>query len=752
MSGLIPLAMMASSSSTPPVYEVLNSGVFDEGVDAYMDFGFGTPTDDKKFTLSFWVKRSMIGLGAPIFTTYSSGNDRSSLEYSVAAGFRLFDVSAGSLIVDRTTGDTVDDGSQFYHITLVIDTTQSVQDDRIKIWVNETQLTFTGSSNYSLNQSSSMGKAYPHYIAVAGNALTSTTSLLISDMHFIDGQGLLPSDFAERDAITNQWNPIEYAGTYGNNGFLLEFKNGANLGLDSSTNGNTFTNSGVTQGDDTPSNNHCVLNYLKKASTSTLNRVGNGFTITTSGSGAVHSTFYLSTGKWYWEVEINPGSAGSAIGVATIDQPITNNMTGVNSYSYSYDARKFMAGVVTAYGTTYTSGDVIGIALDMDVGDIEFFKNGVSQGVADSSLAGLEVCPNAGDFTNTMGADLTFRFIESSWTESAPSNFLAINSKNLPTPDITLPLSKFATLLFDDGVGAKNIGFQPDLVWLKSRGSVKDHKLVDSVRGATKAISTSNSVAETIEATGLTSFDANGFTVGSDANYSDQSGSGMVSWSWAKSILSGVDIIKYVGTGVAGTIPHNLSAVPRFIMVKPLDPVQDFYVYHADAHDTTPAGYYLRINSTSGRFFLASIWNNIIPTTSVFSVGTSGGTNKLNDNYVAYVFADVVGFSKIGSYVGSATDAFVNCGFRPAFILIKRRDSASQWQIYDSKRSPSSPVNDTLLANTSAAESIGTIAKNIDILANGFIHNGTSSEINTSGNNYLFVAFAEHPFKYSRAN
>ena len=399
-----------------------------------------------------------------------------------------------------------------------------------------------------------------------------------------------------------------------------------------------------------------------------------------------------------------------------------------------------------AYGASYTAGDVIGVALDMDTGDLEFFKNNVSQGVAFTGLVGT-FHPSFSDGSNTYSANLSIEFPEASWTYSAPTGFLALSTKNLPEPAITKPTNYFAPIIYDDGVGAKTVGFQPDMVWFKTRGSIGHHKLVDSVRGATIAFTPSSVSLEATDTSGLTSFDTNGFTVSTNVNYSDTTGVGMVAWSWKKGITQGLDIVSYTGTGVNQAVAHNVGSRPEmvFFMARDTTANEKKWVYHASSGITK--GWNLDSNVT--KITDATVMPAL--TTTTFTVGTSTLSNESTKGYVAYLFSEVEGFSKIDLYLGNgSTDGvFVYCGFRPAYVLIKRSASAGSWYMYDTTRSTYNLTKETMVADGNAAE-VTTVSE-IDILSNGFKLRAADGAVNTNAAAYIFLAFAESPFKYSRA-
>ena len=322
----------------------------------------------------------------------------------------------------------------------------------------------------------------------------------------------------------------------------------------------------------------------------------------------------------------------------------------------------------------------------------------------------------------------------------------------------------FNTKLYT-GTGSSNsitgINFRPDFTWIKSRSNTYSHTLTDAVRGVTKHSSTNNTNAEYTSTTEITSFDSDGFTVGTDAGVNN-SGSTFVSWNWkangqgsansdgtitttytSANSTSGVSISTYTGTGSSGTIGHGLGVAPKMVIVKSLSSTTWWMCYHASLGNDKE--FYL--NSTNPASSSIT-WNSTTPTSSVISLNPAGGSgvNVSGVNYVCYSFAEVLGFSKISSYIGNgSSDApFLNCGFKPSFVMIKGIDSggSDNWNIIDSKRLGYNGNNNRLFANSNAVENTTSIA---DILSTGFKLRVSSTDVNASDKTYIFMAFAEAP-------
>jgi hypothetical protein len=310
-------------------------------------------------------------------------------------------------------------------------------------------------------------------------------------------------------------------------------------------------------------------------------------------------------------------------------------------------------------------------------------------------------------------------------------------------------------------------GMQPDLLWIKVRSNTYSHVLADAVRGVSPFLASNETTAEGTNSE-LTSFNSNGFTLGATGSMArNVSGQSYVAWQWRASNAAavsntdgsitstvsanptaGFSIVTYTGTGAIGTVGHGLGATPAMIIPKNTSGDTNWWVHHRSL--TNNPGAYLVLNSTAGSANGISVYNQTNPTSTVFTVGTENGINQSGSTMIAYCFSEVAGYSKFGSYTGngSADGPFVFCGFRPAFVLMKSSSAVEEWVVFDNKRPDYNATNLRLNPNNSNSEA-GT--QPIDILANGFKVRGTGSNINTSSGTYIFMAFAESPFRNALA-
>ena len=290
---------------------------------------------------------------------------------------------------------------------------------------------------------------------------------------------------------------------------------------------------------------------------------------------------------------------------------------------------------------------------------------------------------------------------------------------------------------------------QPDLVWIKHRAEAHNHYLYDSVRGVQLKLSSNTTAAEIDMGSGadagLTAFGSDGFTIGGDTD-ENASGESFVAWNWKESTTAGFDIVSYAGDGVAGrNISHSLGAKPHWMIVKNRSSSVKWAVYH-EKNTSAPGTDHLQLNSDAATSDDDSTWDDTEPTSSVFRVKSSTSTNGSSANYIAYLWTPIQGFSKFGSYTGNgnADGPFIYTGFKPAFVIEKSSSAAgNSWNIFDNKREGYNADNDALFADVNGAE---TTADYLDFLSNGFKIRKTGSDVNSSGETYIYMAFAEQPF------
>jgi hypothetical protein len=776
-------------------FQVSRSLRFSAPDSAYLSRNFSSG-NQKIWTWSAWIKRGKLGSEFRFFDAHSGGSQQY-IKFNSSDNLRVLD-SNGTLI----TSQVFRDPSAWYHVLVAFDTTQSTPSNRIKLYVNGSRVTAFSSESYPTQDSDILfNSAVTHSISWSAGT-TEYFDGYLANIHFIDGQQLTPSSFTEVSATTGQLIPKTYSGgSYGTNGFYLKFDDNsttAALGTDSSGNGNTWTtnNFSVTAGAgndsmvDTPTSisatdtgvgneirgNYCTLNPLDKNPACVLSN-GNLDNITNinNWSGGAKGTIGMSSGKWYFEVnavyDTMLGIGNAASSLATPAFPGYSP----GSYGYYHNGNKFYNNVSSAYGATYGPGDVIGIAFDADNLTLTYYKNGVSQGVAFSSIPSGTYFPYVATYTS-----ISCNFGQRAFAYTAPSGFKALCDTNLPTPVVAKPDQVFQTKLYT-GTGSTQsitgLAFSPNLLWFKNRSDANSHVLFDTVRGRSYGLSSNETVGDVTSDAGndLASFDSSGFTVGPVQNWNspNRNGQSLVAWAWdagegsavsntAGSITSqvranptaGFSVVTYTGNSTNGaTVGHGLGVTPSMIILKSrsLSP-SNWVVTHVSFANQN--NNYLSLNETSAINTLTGVWSK---SSTTFGFPTSyDGTNLSGQTFVAYCFAPVAGYSSFGSYTGngSADGPFVFCNFRPRWIMIKG-NMTSNWMLVDTSRAEYNAVSKKLYPNVSLAEngdSGETDTTNlVDHLSNGFKLRSTNTYTNQSSTTYVFAAFAESPFQYARA-
>jgi hypothetical protein len=751
-------------------------------------------TSQTKMTWSGWVKRGTLGAALRNCVFYV-GNSAATSTIIFAEfyndTFRVL-INGGATVLLQTT-QVFRDPSAWYHIVFAYDSTQGTSSDRMKLYINGVQVTAFSSA------------AYPALNATINNVATTIQQFAnvgsvvydgyLAEQYFIDGQGLPASSFGAFDS-SGVWQPLSYSGTYGANGFYLTFADNSaatatTLGKDYSGNGNNFTpnsisvTAGVTYDSmlDSPTNsvsasNYCVLNPLDWQTASFPITNGNlTWTSTTTAIGSSRGTTGMTTGKWYWEVlATSVGSGSCGVGIAKDNS--ANFGSGQALYT-SNTGNKYIDGTTTAYGATWATNNVIGVAYDADAGQITFYKDNTSQGaITLSGYAGVNVCPVVSD-ASSLAFTLNANFGQRPFAYTPPTGFLALNTQNLPAVTINNGAQYMAATLYT-GNNATNVinngannpvstTFQPDMVWIKSRSAVGQNTVQDVIRGVNKYVITNSTGAEGTDGS-VTSFNSNGFSLTTDAGVSyNANGTTYVGWQWkaggtavsntsgsitssvSANTTAGFSVVTYTGTGALATVGHGLGVAPSMVMIKSRSQVANWTVYHSSVGNTGA----LFLNLTNATDTGSAYWNNTSPTSSVFTINLGSASNTSGQTYVAYCFAAVAGYSAFGSYTGngSADGPFIYCGFRPRYVMIKETGASGNWNILDTSRSTYNAADKVLLANTSGAEIVTAGgAEPIDILSNGFkLRYGGSGDTNTSGGTYIYACFAENPFNVSRA-
>ena len=794
----------------------------------------------KTWTLSFWAK---IGEGTTtrardfLCATGSSATELWAIQLISANKIQIYGADAVLLV----TNARLRDPNAWYHIVVRCNVPASSDAEKLRIYINGTNMNDTGfgfatDGRSSLDESTDYGinANIDHHIGAnqtPGNYFYGN----LAEYNFIDGTSLGPDSFGETK--NGVWIPKEYTGSYGTRGYRLEFKetgtsaNSSGLGADTSGNAGHWTPNAINGHDsnllDSPENNFATLNTLSFLTDNRLTQGNLELNHEVTSHRANTVSIAPLTGKWYFEVYNKNDTAGSthSIGIGLQDATkILEYGSGNDNYIFYCNNNSAITSLNTTTNSlssfTPAAGNIMQVAYDFDSGKLFIGKNNTYI-AADSGTDGnpatganptatlstsLEYLFYVNIYNNVItcnfGQDPTFaNNMDSTSAEKTPSNsgagtadgngngkffyapptgFLALCSANLPEPTIgpnstTQADDYFNTVLYD-GTGSSNsvtgVGFQPDFVWIKKRsgGTNRNSILTDSTRGVTKHLSSVLADEEFTVAQGLTAFGADGFTVGSYDSVNESGNSDKyVAWNWKANggttstnddgdiqstvqanTTAGFSIVTYTANGSStDTIGHGLSKQLSMVLIKRTDGgSRSWHVGHKDMPFSSAS------NSHNGYMSLDDITANATSNggrANIPNATTFQGESTNNDTMVAYCFAEVEGFSKFGSYTpNNGTDnAFVYTGFRPAFLLVKSTAS-QEWAIVDNVRdSTNDNSSNVLYANYVNHES--TDGSNIvDLLSNGFKIRATAS-FGYATDIYIYMAFAEAPFKYANA-
>ena len=792
---------------------------FNSGDTAYLERTPSSASNRKTFTWSSWIKLSSAD-NVSIFSVGTSVTNRTFINTN-SNRIHVFNEVGDSINLNLLTTALLRDFTSWYHLVVAVDSTQATASNRVKIYLNNTQLTdFDTETYFSQNSDTFVSNNQVHRI---GNVSWTNSNLFngyMTEINFIDGNAYDPSYFGFTDAQTGQWRPKKYGGTYGTTGFHLDFSDNSStaaLGIDKSGNGNNFTpnNFSVTAGvtndsfEDTPTNNFPIMNPL--------NRGVDNPTVTDGGLYFGGSTDHVnvatfaipSSGKWYWEYTKTTGTylMSGIIGDPEKAYLGTSTYLGgqANGYSvYASNGQTYAAGSNATYMATPSTSTTIMIAFDADNRRLYFGADGswgdgsgntnqtfANAAIAHTVTAGITYLP-AGSFNS---GSAFANFGQRAFSYTPPTGYRALNSKNIATPSasaIIKPQRHFDTLIWDgNSTQDRNITgleFKPDFVWIKSRnggtyggGLYYHHMIWDVLRGVgSNTIGASSRKELTVnqsyeEGRGanytdyyghVSSFNKDGFQLdhvtGEPPLYVNRNTNTYVGWCWKAggagvsnsdgSITStvsanteaGFSIVTYAGSGSNATIGHGLDEAPQVLFVKTRTSADHWAIYHHSVGNTK----ILYLNLSNSPATSSNYWNDTTPTSTVFSIGSDNKTGKSGDNYVAYCWHEVPGYSKFGSYKGngSADGPFIHLGFRPAWFLQKKTSGTGNWYLFDNKRSGFNVDNDMLVPNETDAEYDGDTYPRLDFLSNGIKWRDAGSSVHNAANaTYVYMAFAESP-------
>ena len=779
---------MASTASGFYPHSIGQSLRGNEADSPYLSRTPSSASNRKTYTISAWIKPS---LEVATFSILGAGSSGSAYYIFGIEGDDLYfeeTSSGGALRANRKLRDP----SAWYHLVASVDTTQATASNRIKLYVNGVRETSFSGETYMAQdfESAYINNTSVHYIGYSPAQGSHYLNGYMSEVVFLDGVASDPTTLGLGELKDGIWVPKNVSGlTFGTNGFHLDFADSSAIGNDVSGQNNDFAVSGLAATDvlpTSPTNTFAVLqptafvNIGGANSAQTLSEGNLKFTGTSSEGRSTPATIRVTSGKYYVEATKVSGSGSVVMDFVVNDASVADKSTSTTGDiiigAVDVDAGKYWSGLNNTWdgsGNPATGANPTGTftansSFTFSGRVYDSSRAGVFNFGQDSSFAGNKTSGSAGaSDTNGIG-DFYY---------TPPTDYLTLCSANLPEPAIIDGSEYFNTALYtgngSNGLAITGVNFQPNWTWIKSRSGTAYHELHDSIRGAGKRLFSNETTAEGDVGT-VSSFDSDGFTVSRNSAYdgTNQNAKTFVSWNWlagtavsgntsgsgtAKAYSgsvnteAGFSIITYKGNGTAGhTIPHHLGKTPTFIIVKDRDNASNWRVWGTGVSIAKALGLDTS-NAEENSGNDNGNWNNTLPTDNVFSVGSFNSGNRTDADFIAYCFTDIEGYCKAGSYIGNgnADGTFIHTGFRPSWVMIKRTDSSADWWVLDNKRNSSNVVDLRLRPNSSSAEE-GPDAT-FDFLANGLKIRGNYSTLNASSGTYIYLAFAEQPFKYANA-
>jgi len=544
-------------------YEVERSLRFNSGDNTYLARTPSSTTSRTTWTYSTWIKKTSFGSTVGLFGTNGSDNNTNTELLFTSAN--KFSWQAYSKVYFQTNQVFLDP-SAWFHLLVRCDTTNSTQADRLQLWINGSRVTSFATENLTGSGTEfGINRNVDHRIGERPGGSDNFNGYL-AEMHFVDGTALDSSSFTETDAITGQLIAKKYVGSYGTNGFYLNFSDNSGttattLGKDSSGNSNNFTPNNFVTGDavkDSPTNNFSTLNVLDRTvwlTTIDIATLSEGNLKASGSNNKAFSSIGIEkndTNKYYAEMYVNSNDANNYSTLIVSQQNASVFEVGYNG---PQGTKQLNRGTATSYGATFDAGDVIGVLVDRANNQVTFYKNNASQGTISNTFS--TTSPNdiayIGAYyygnvqTFNFGQDSTFAGAVSSggntdangigdFKYAVPSGAKALCSANLPDPTILLPNKHFDTKLFTGNGSSQTISglnFAPDWVWIKNRNSssARSHILTDRIRGATKSLLLPETDVEATQAQDLSAFTSDGFTVGNYERVNENS-KNLVAWNW----------------------------------------------------------------------------------------------------------------------------------------------------------------------------------------------------------------------------
>jgi len=776
------------------------------GSNEFLNKTWGSAASDlDSFTISMWIKRGNTDSGS---TQYWLVGALTGAESNIKIQADKINVHLTGSNYDFVGTRLLRDTSAWYHLVFRYDSDEGSAGDRFRCYINGELETWASSSTIPSGTDNQFFANTNQITIGAYDASNHRFNGYIAQVCALDGQSLAPTSFIDTSSDTGSVvMKDDFSGlTFGDNGFLLEFKqtgtgtaSTSTIGADTSGETNHLTSNNLVSGDsalnDTPVNNFCVFNSYNSVSGS----ISQGGRVVDGTDGKANfASFGVNSGKWYWEIDNTSAAYSGYVGVSS-EGFIHSDTSSVNngaflSYVGGNGARKDYGATSSTADTDFEAKGVYGFELDMDSATktLKYYIDG-SLEHTDSSLPtdGTYVIPYI-LFTNSgvggwgaHNANFGVPAISISSGnadgnghgnfEHAPSTgYLALCTENLPEIEIgqeadDLSHDFFNTVIYtgngSSGHSITGMGFSPDLLWMMPRSSGDNGVCFDAVRGNDRQLKLNSTDTEDTYSPARITLESDGFDIDTtDSNYNGNTNT-YVAWGWlagtafsndasATSIGtidssgqanddSGFSIVSFTGTGSAGTIKHGLSKAPDLIIVKARDlSSQEWNVYHS-SNTSAPETDYLWLNSTNATSDALDKWNDTAPTTTVFSVGDAANINSSTKNYIAYCWHSVEGFSKFGSYIGnSSADGTFVHTGFPVGWLMVKKSDASGTGWGIFDNKRDTYNEIGDELFTDNTDSEGTGDRDFDFLSNGFKCRRSSSYFNNSGNTFIFIAFS----------
>ena len=826
-------------SATSPMF-IKGSLQFNESVETYMT---RTPSSDgnrRTFTVSCWYRKTVTdGSSQVLMFAGPNGDDTYPIYFDSSNQIVVAHYQGG--FTYQLVGPQLRDYAGWYHLVSAHDTTQGYAYNRIKLYINGVQITDFSTANYpSQNYDTSINKVSTQQrigFQVAANAFELDGYL--TEFNFIDGQQLDASYFGYNDPLTGTWRPKKFdisstpGGSWGTCGFYLPMDgSGATVGSDQSGQGNdwTLTNlssanvcaqspSGIVysgkqrHGGSTTYNasrlpaNYCTLDRNNMGGSMTLKDAATE--VDSSGPANIMGTHVIppNSGKYYWECKVLNTMAG-VIGISDASVAAKTALSGVASIrGYGADGQKYYGDQGSNYGSVFSHSGWVSVLFDSDARTLEFYYNGVSQGIA--FTAGANGIVDGAYYApcfhlNSMDLDIVnfganYAYSTTAWSTVPPEGYKTLCDASLSqSTGLVLPEKYVKPVIWTGNETAGRqieVGFNPDLIIGRARNDSQNWYWTDTVRGSNKFLY-SNSEGDEVTTANIINVDdnnVNGFKVGSsgvingtssynyvgyafkaggskntfnvdDVGYASASAAGLAAGDMTVSGASvgtkqGFSIIAYETKDGGGGFSHGLSETPEILLIKS----------RAGSTSYDNWGCYYTVNGVNTNW---NVLNNLDEQGSNSSGQTPGGgpsgafahftstqcyvssnsyanaSNAAGEDMIAYIWHSVPGFSKFGTYTGNqaADGPFSNLGFKPAIVIIKNlTDGSTPWFIFDSARDPDNPIRLNLNPNDNAAEEDDTNGT-WDWAANGMKMTSSGTQPNKSDSKIMYWAWAENPF------